>query len=514
MDTTKGQTLAFLNQIDETIPWGTYNFDFVMNPPFGIIFNNSKKPTIRVPKNSVDYDDFVLSVSNLVHKLCLVPTGDIWKLILAKCKVENTAFDIETKHNKIYSNDNQIIGFSVAFSDGTAFYAPINYWCTPEESEFNERMMITILFTAKSLVFQGGFFDISFIHHHYGIDISRINYEHDCTAGAHVGLGAGLRNYDLGSLASYFLEAPSWKDGPKEWLVKNVRKIKDRTYDKIPPHIMFPYARKDSYYTIKIHEAEMKIIEENNLQKIYRLVMDRIMQLCLEMSINGLYTDRFTIDFLEEKFNEKADESKKVLMDLIDDRVKLPDENADKVSSYLNLNSAKQMAIVLYQILGLPILGRTEKSNAPQTGTKELSVLSSFDPPLFASFFTYKKWKKYIGYLKNYVANSGQLATEFDSDDFFVTHSYFSAWGTDTGRTSSSKINAQNIAVGSGLKSAFTCPDRAMIISRLYQDLVKAGMPSGLAGLNLSNKENLVKMEKESDAEFDLEDETEGKKGD
>ena len=505
-DLREVQILAFLNQIDETLPWEDYRWDFVSVEPYGISINTAGNVSLRIPIDKSNYDDFIISISNSAHKLCLVPNQKVWDTILSRVKSEPVAFDIETKHNKIYSGDNKIVGFSIAFLTGEAYYCPINFWCTPEESEHNEKMMITILLTACEFILQGGFFDMSFLHHFYELDLSKVNYIHDSIAGAHVSTGAGLRNYDLGSIASHFVDAPPWKDGPKEWLAANIRKVKDRTYDKIPPHVMFTYARKDAYYTAKVHSAEMKIISTEGLNTIYRIVMDRIMQLCLEMSVQGLHTDRFTIDFLEEKFIEKANESEKTLFEILNSRVKKED-GTNEDFSFINLNSSKQMGIVLYDILGLPIMGRTAKSNAPQTGTKELAVLSTFDPPLFASFFTFKKWKKYLGYLKNYVANSGQNSTDFTSDDFYICHSYFSAWGTDTGRTSSSKINAQNIAVESGLKSAFICPDRAKIISDIYHRLVDMGMSTGLGGATIVKNIDLSKLEKESDEEFDLNEE-------
>lgn len=465
-----------LRQLDESILWDKFPYEAVSEEPYGII-PTEEGPTVRWPKDADNLYLFLENFDLTQHLLCTPKPAD-WVEILDRVEKEPVACDIETKLGlgKIFSPDNRVICFSLAFEDGTSYSFPIHHYpfVTEQQARFNEKLMLRVLKAAKFMVFQYGFFDIIFLCHRYPqLNIFKLNFKFDTLVAAHIATGAGLDAYNLGYLSTFFLKAPSWKEGPMEWLAKNCKPA-DRTFDKVPPHILWPYARRDSYYTIMLYTHLNRMIILGHMEEMFDKAMNRINRVCLEMSSTGFHSDKFLIDHLENQYLMLSEEAENKLKKILSDRL-------GEDLSYVNISSPQQMSMILYDILGLPVLGRTAKKKTPKTGTKETLKLAPFDPPIFSALFTSKKWARYNGYLKNYVKFSGQRFGEPESQDSYVCHPSFSVTGTDTGRLSSSKPNAQNLAVSSGLKTVFCCPDRASHINDIYVELSKRGMPTGMA---------------------------------
>jgi DNA polymerase I-like protein with 3'-5' exonuclease and polymerase domains len=416
--------------------------------------------------------------------------------ILERARTEKVSFDIETNSLNPYRPGTEVICFSLGFDDKAYSIPTKPPFTDPDTAKIYENFMIEIVKSAAYLIMHFGVFDVSFVCHKYPeeLDFEKIAYKFDTMTGAHVLTGAGLREYNLQYVSNYFCKAPIWKGGPSDWLAQNYRLKQDRTYDKVPPYILLPYAKTDAWWTRKDASVITEGLEKQNLTQTYRNVHDRIGYLCLLMHITGLYTDKFMIDYLESIYSEKKVHTKGVFKDIVRDRASLffvtedfekemtqeMQEAVDEFVHEINLDSPKQMSKFLFEVLGLPILERTKLTQEPKTGVKILTRVASFDPEIFAALFTYKKWSKYIGYLKNYVTYSSQVAGLNTSPKRICAHSTFSPIGTKTGRLSSVKPNAQNINLGSGLKAVFCCPDRAEMVNDIYDELRKRGMSTGI----------------------------------
>ena len=121
-------------------------------------------------------------------------------------------------------------------------------------------------------------------------------------------------------------------------------------------------------------------------------------------------------------------------------------------------NSPKQLQVLLYQVLGLPIIEKT-KTGQPSTGADVLEKLRTHtkDPTvleLFDALIGYSKADKILSTF--IVAFEGAV---LHPDGVYYLHGSFNLGGTVSGRMSSSDPNLQNIPSGSAhaklIKSCF-----------------------------------------------------------
>jgi DNA polymerase-1 len=439
---------------------------------------------IKFPKNEDILDQFVLDFDNTCHLLCL-PNSDKIVEILERVKNEPTSFDIETNSLSPFHRGTKIIAFSIAFENGESFSFPTAAPYVNENlaEQFTD-LMLQIIKTAKYLIMFNGNYDTNYLCHKFPeLNYDEINFKSDPMIDAYIYSGASLREYNLAFLAKKYLQAKEWKGGPLAWLEENYSRKKDRTFDKVPPNILLPYARRDSYYTMQLYLFLREHIESEKLRDTVEFVKQRVGSVCYRMHSDAFWMDKFALDFLDIRYSSKASDAEDILKDILIDRMKTldPNINEEGIRNDLNIDSPKQMSEILYDLLGIPVLERTTKTRAPKTGTAQVLKLSTFDPPVFASFNIHKKWEKNHGYLKNYIKYTTQIAGKPESDERVCAHAEFSVIGTRTGRLASSRPNGQNIAVGSGLKCVFCTPDRSIIINALYEDLMNKGMPTMLA---------------------------------
>lgn len=488
---TEADIRTRLHRLEPSTDWSTVDVQEVSTAPYGLD-DRGGSWLVRWPKDEAFLDDLLINLAKTSWSLCIPPVSALPD-ILERAKTEKMSFDIETNSLNPYLPGTEIICFSLGFHDKAYSIPTRPPFTDPDTAKVYEDFMIEIVKSATYLIMHFGIFDMSFLCHKYPdkLQFEKIAYKFDTMTGAHVLTGAGLKEYNLQYVSNYFCKAPIWKGGPSEWLSQNYRLKQDRTYDKVPPYILLPYAKTDAWWTRKDEAVIWEGLEQKGLAQTYRNVHDRIGYLCLLMHITGLYTDKFMIDYLESIYNEKKVSTKEVFKDIVRDRASYFFQNAttnkneveeavEEFVQELNLDSSHQMSKFLFDFLGLPVLERTKLTNEPKTGVKILTKIASFDPEVFSALFTYKKWSKYIGYLKNYVTYSSQVAGDNESWKRICAHSTFSPIGTKTGRLSSTKPNAQNINLGSGLKAVFCPPDHSEMVNDIYDELRKRGMPTGI----------------------------------
>jgi DNA polymerase-1 len=131
-----------------------------------------------------------------------------------------------------------------------------------------------------------------------------------------------------------------------------------------------------------------------------------------------------------------------------------------------NLGSPQQMAVVLYERLGLPILKRTQKGRAPSTDADVLEKLRDRHP-IVGALLDHRELAKlkstYLDALPPLVASDGRI------------HTTYNQTGAATGRLSSVTPNLQNIPVrgetGRQIRKAFVAggPDRVLLVADYSQ---------------------------------------------
>ena len=196
------------------------------------------------------------------------------------------------------------------------------------------------------------------------------------------------------------------------------------------------YSYLNNYFAVvdKVREVQTKLIKEENLLDVYSQVELPLVEVMAYMEYAG-----FTVD-VEKLHNMGIDLTNKI-NELISKIHELAGEK-------FNINSPKQLGVILFEKLGLPVIKRTKSGYA--TGAGVLEKLKHHHE-IIALILEYRKLTKlnstYIEGLNAVVAKDGKI------------HASFNQTVTTTGRISSSNPNMQNIPVkeelGKQIRSAF-----------------------------------------------------------
>jgi len=146
-------------------------------------------------------------------------------------------------------------------------------------------------------------------------------------------------------------------------------------YDMIPPEILYPYALKDTEYTLKLFYLFYKPLAP--YRKLYEMEM-RLIPIIVDMQLNGITLDR---EFLEEKIIKFGSERHYVHLECLEELNRLGIKFFKKMSASRTIEvdfnplSGDHMRKIWTE-LGLPILAMTKGKN-PKIST-EAKVLNEF----------------------------------------------------------------------------------------------------------------------------------------
>lgn len=135
-----------------------------------------------------------------------------------------------------------------------------------------------------------------------------------------------------------------------------------------------------------------------------------------------------------------------------------------KVGHEFNINSPKQLQVILFDELNLPVFRKTKTGRSTDEATlHELSVAHPMIPLLLEYRQLFKLASTYIDALPKYVKEDARI------------HSTFNVEGAATGRLSSKDPNLQNIPVkgeaGSEIRKAFIAPKGKIILGADYSQI-------------------------------------------
>ncbi len=136
----------------------------------------------------------------------------------------------------------------------------------------------------------------------------------------------------------------------------------------------------------------------------------------------------------------------------------------ETVGHEFNLNSPKQLADVLFDELGLPVIRKTKTGRSTDEATlQELKQANPAIPLILEYRQLYKLMSTYIEALPKYI------------DENNLVHSTFNVDGAATGRLSSTNPNLQNIPikgdVGGELRKAFIAPKNRVLLGADYSQI-------------------------------------------
>ncbi|CAM3511172.1 DNA polymerase I [Arcobacter aquimarinus] len=326
------------------------------------------------------------------------------------------SFDTET--TDIDVTKAKIVGFSFAFEENKAYYVPIahSYLGVGNQISKEAAYQAIVQLNRYKLVLQNFKYDYQVIKHNFDIE---------------------LKLYADTMILSWLLNTNE-KVGLDYQIDKHFRHKmisfsdvvkKGENFSNVEISKACEYAAEDALMTLKLFNRQLEIFKEKNEEEILKLAFDvefDFIYVLAEMENNGIKID---VELLKE-YKEK---SNKYISELT--------SKIHEISGVeFNINSTKQLGVVLFETLGLP----TSKKTKTGYSTDE-AVLSSLvnEHPVIPLLLKYREAYKLQS---TYIEPLLELGLKNKDNRI---HTSFLHTGTATGRLSSKNPNLQNIPVGS-----------------------------------------------------------------
>jgi len=395
-------------------------------------------------KNAVVRVEDIKESENLSFKTTLITDAQELDKVLEVLTPETiVAFDTETTGLK-YDED-KLVGFSFSFNDEEAFYVPFAHFYLGVPNQVSKEAVanaIRKIFNSK-VVGHNIKFDLHFVSRFLNDDTLEV-YADSMILAWLINPESAL---GLDKLSDKLLNHTmvAFKD-----IVK-----KGETFAGVELEDASKYACEDAYITLKLFNLfneKLKLQNADHLIEESQNVEVPFISTLLSMEKEGIKLDA---SFLEEFLVEV----KETLTNLTKNIHKL-------AGSEFNINSTKQLGVILFEHLGLPVGKKTKTGYS--TDEKVLNSLKD-KHEIITLLLEYREvYKLYSTYIEPLL----KLSRE---DEKGRIHTSFVQTGTATGRLSSKNPNLQNIparsALGLKIREAFVAPEGKKLIGIDYSQI-------------------------------------------
>ena len=229
--------------------------------------------------------------------------------------------------------------------------------------------------------------------------------------------------------------------------------VKQLKFNEIELEKAAPYAAEDADITLKLHHAlAEKLNETPSLQPVYRDIELPLVPILSDIERDGALVDAHLLGLQSKELEERL--------------IELEREAFDLAGEEFNLASPKQLQVIFFEKLELPIIKKTPKG-APSTAEPVLQELA-LDYPLPKVILEYRSLSK----LKS--TYTDKLPLQINPSTGRIHTSYHQAV-TATGRLSSSDPNLQNIPIrskeGRRIRQAFIAPKGYKLVAADYSQV-------------------------------------------
>jgi len=215
----------------------------------------------------------------------------------------------------------------------------------------------------------------------------------------------------------------------------------------------YPIGAFSAHLSAIIGEEIQKTLRKENLWDIYENLEIPLSRVLAYMEKNGVLVSRECLEKLGRELDGKIKEIEREIYEL--------------AGMVFNLNSPKQLAVILFERLKLPPIKPIKKTKTGYSTDVEVLVELSKLHPLPAKVLEYRELFKikstYVEGLKKYLQSDGRI------------HPNFSQTTTATGRLSCLNPNLQNIpargAWGKRVRECFIAPEGYKIVSFDYSQI-------------------------------------------
>lgn len=304
-------------------------------------------------------------------------------------KVDYLSFDTET-NNSLDPLTCKLMGLCLYIPNSKPVYVPINHTkpMTDEllpnqvSMDFVSKMMQKLADEHPKMVYHNGKFDIRVIHGTTGIylpiwwDTMIASQLIDENAPAKLKYQYKLRvdpTMDTYNIESMFNGLP---------------------YAWIDPEVFALYAAIDSYDTGRLQKSQQRLFERRDMSRLYKLFQEVEVPVVLvtsHMEDDGINMD---LDFLT-KLNAKYERNKERCFATLEKLVAPYSEQIRKhqmkgeLDSPINFDSNDQLKVIMYDIMGVPVIDEYGKST-------EKDALKAIDNEFSKAILDYRHYSKLI----------------------------------------------------------------------------------------------------------------------
>ncbi|SEH90540.1 DNA polymerase I [Pseudomonas asplenii] len=379
---------------------------------------------------------------------------DAWLKKLQDAKL--FAFDTET--TGIDAQQAQLVGLSFSVQANEAAYIPLthSYIGVPQQLDRDSVLLALkpLLEDPQKLkVGQHAKFDMNILANcaiggdpEQGISVRGIAF--DTMLESYV-LNSTATRHDMDSLAKKYLDydTVSFQDIAGKG-------AKQLTFDQIPLEQAGHYAAEDADVTLRLHQAlHEQLAAIPSLASVLSDIEIPLVPVLARIERQGALVDKDLLGVQSIELGNKM--------------VELEREAFKIAGEEFNLGSPKQLGVILYEKLGLPVLKKTGKGQ-PSTAEEVLAKLAEDDYPLPKVLMQYRSMSK----LKS--TYTDRLPEQINPRTGRIHTSYHQAVAA-TGRLSSSDPNLQNIPVrtaeGRRIRQAFVAPKGYKLLAADYSQI-------------------------------------------
>ncbi len=327
------------------------------------------------------------------------------------------AFDVETTGTHLYTG-------AKIFAYALATKRCLTYVGKPSKKVFKR------LIKDYVLVMHNAKFDLAAVERFLGKHIAESIRFHDTRAQSHI-VDNRHKTHGLAALCWSLCQWPTELD-------KKVNSFaRHGDYSVVPKDLMDEYQRHDVARTMFLHRLFWPRIQSSKYKKAYERELAVIVP-TMRMEEKGIMVRR------------KA--TKRLIDSLHKDVIKATEELRAIAGRPVNVNSPGDVASLLYDEIGLPILQRTEISGQPSTGKHVLLELrDKYAHPAVERVLEIRSKLKGIVQLEKYL--------ELSAADGFI-HPSINPIGATTGREACSNPNLQNVARTDTARAPYPIPAR------------------------------------------------------
>ena len=252
-------------------------------------------------------------------------------------------------------------------------------------------------------------------------------------------------NYDIGKVSNDLLHLEILD--LKEISGKGKNK---KTFFEFEEDIIFKYISQNVFAIYKLYNIFIEKCKENNLISLYENVEKPLVKVLADMENTGVLVDKNMIKELNEEYSKLANEYEQKVYEL--------------AGEVFNLNSPKQLGVVLFDKMKLPVVKKTKTGYS--TDVEVLEKLSK-KHEIADYILKYRSLNKlistYLDGILEYIMDDGRVRTSFKQ------------MITATGRLSSVDPNLQNIPIrseeGKNIRKVFVADKNKVFIDADYSQI-------------------------------------------